>query len=552
MIPWIIKFSIKEKLILIIMSISMVALLLASAAFIIYDIRIFKSEMVSELRTLAEIVGNNSTAAITFNDKETAKEILSALKAKTHITSASTLVSGKPIASYFRDKVEALRPALQVQGYLFSKDHLVLLHNIILNNKKIGAVYIESDLDEIYLRLKNYLAAIIIVIVMISGIIFLIAAKLQASISDPILELGEIAKMVSQTEDYSIEVKKHNDDEIGQLFDEFNKMMRRIQSRDSQLRQAKNGLEKRVEDRTEELKKSNEKLVVSGLELHMTLAKMQKAYEELQETQHQLLQSERMASIGQLAAGVAHEINNPIGFVSNNMEILQKYIQDYTHVLQIIETLKAPVNDGNIEKARTIINQLERFEEEINLDYIINDVNGLLGHSLRGLERIKKIVLDLKTFSRQEKSEIMEQVKIEEVIDGILNIVHSELKYKVELKKEYENTPLVKCSPQRIGQVLINLLVNASQAIEEKGEITIKTYVQDEYLVVDITDNGKGIPEDNLKKIFDPFFTTKPVGQGTGLGLSVSYEIIKKHGGDIQVKSIVGKGSTFSVRLPTG
>ena len=544
------KFSIKQKLILIIMSVGIVAILLASTAFILYDMRVDRAEMVEELNTLAQIVGNNSTAAIVFNDKETARETLSALKAKAHISSASILVDGKLMASYRRDKTRPIHMDLQAEGYYFSKDHMVLFKDIFLNDKKIGAVYIESDLGEINLQVKKFFIAIIFISFSVSIVIFFIASGLQRSISDPILQLAQITKKVSETEDYSIEVQKRNDDEIGQLFDGFNHMMKKIQSRDLQLTHAKSDLEKRVEERTEELKESNEDLADAGVELRKTLAKIIKAYDELKETQQQLLQSERMASIGQLAAGVAHEINNPIGFVSNNMEILQKYIQDYKQVLQMIETIKQPIIDGDIDKARFIIDQLKKFEEEINLNYIINDVNGLLDHSMKGLERVKKIVLDLKTFSRQEKGEIMEQVKIEEVIDGILSIVHNELKYKVELKKEYGDTSLIRCNPQRMGQVLINLLVNASQAIEEKGEIRIKTYEQERCLIVEIADTGQGIPPENLKKIFDPFFTTKPVGQGTGLGLSVSYEIVKKHGGDIQVRSKLGEGTTFTVRLP--
>jgi signal transduction histidine kinase len=317
-----------------------------------------------------------------------------------------------------------------------------------------------------------------------------------------------------------------------------------------QLIETKNELEEQLQLRTEELKRTKEELFASDMEVCKMLLKVEEVFEELKQAQRQLLQSERMASIGQLAAGVAHEINNPIGFINNNMEILAQYIQDFTKVFQIIETLKQPVNDGDLDKVRAILNQLETFEQEIDFNYIINDVNGLLGQSIRGLERVKKIVLDLKTFSRQENSERMESIKIEEVIDSILSIVQSELKYKVVLTKEYGQTPLIKCNPERIGQVLINLLINASQAITDKGEIKIKTYSQEGYLIVDIADTGRGIPPENLKKIFDPFFTTKPVGQGTGLGLSVSYEIVKKHQGDIAVKSKVGEGSTFTVRLP--
>jgi two-component system, NtrC family, sensor kinase len=183
------------------------------------------------------------------------------------------------------------------------------------------------------------------------------------------------------------------------------------------------------------------------------------------------------------------------------------------------------------------------------MGYTITDTSSLLQHNQKGLERVRKIVLDLKTFSF-EGQDTMETLKVEEIIDSILSIVHNELKYKAELKKNYGNTPLIKGSPQRLGQVFINLFVNAAQAIEEKGVITVETYGQDGYLCVDVRDTGKGIPPENLKRIFDPFFTTKPVGRGTGLGLSVSYEIIKKHGGDIKVQSQVGVGTTFTVILP--
>ena len=159
-------------------------------------------------------------------------------------------------------------------------------------------------------------------------------------------------------------------------------------------------------------------------------------------------------------------------------------------------------------------------------------------------------MLDLRTFSREDNTESRELVKIDEIMDSILSIVQNELKYKAELTKEYGDTPLVRGNAQRLGQVFINLLVNAAQAMENRGKITIKTYRQDNYVCVEVIDTGKGIPEEDLKKIFEPFFTTKPVGQGTGLGLSVSYEIVKKHGGEIKVRSKVGEGTTFTVMLP--
>jgi len=218
-------------------------------------------------------------------------------------------------------------------------------------------------------------------------------------------------------------------------------------------------------------------------------------------------------------------------------------------ILKIADQLKESVLQGNLSQAKVLAQEIAKMEKESNLEYILNDTNSLLQHSRKGIERIQKIVMDLRTFAREDKNE-MEHTKIEEVIEGILSIVHSEIKYKAKLEKNYGDTPLIECSPQRLGQVFINLIVNALHAIEGTGTIAIKTYKQGEFVCVDVRDTGKGIPPENLNKVFDPFFTTKPVGQGTGLGLSGSFEIIKKHNGSMTVQSKVGEGTTFTITLP--
>lgn len=297
--------------------------------------------------------------------------------------------------------------------------------------------------------------------------------------------------------------------------------------RENELKDLNNSLDNKVAERTKELTASNEKL---------------------QETQIQLIQSEQLASIGQLAAGVAHEINNPIGFINSNMEILGQYVANYTKIIEMVDRLKTT---ETAESTKTVIEEIAVFEKKVNLDYIKVDINNLLHHTRKGIERILKIVTDLRTFSRAD-TDVSDAVKIEEVIDSILSIVDNELKYKAELKKTYGDTPLIKGSPQLLGQVFINLLVNAVQAMEKRGKVEIKTYEEGKFVCVEVSDDGKGIDEKNLKKIFDPFFTTKPIGLGTGLGLSISYEIIKKHHGDIKVRSKIGEGTTFVVMLPKG
>lgn len=281
------------------------------------------------------------------------------------------------------------------------------------------------------------------------------------------------------------------------------------------------------------------------------ITESKEAEKELKLIQEQLLQSDKLATIGQLAAGVAHEINNPVGFVTNNMEVLKDYIGNYTRILGEVSAIKDRVENGDLQKAKEAVDHLKKIEEEVGLEFISKDVNKLLEQSINGLERIRKIVLDLKTFAYEDKTNNRQKLKVEEILDGIVNIVKSEFKGKAELVKNYNDTPAIECDQHKLGQVFINILINAVQAINKQGKITIKTYVQDRLVCVDISDTGSGIKPENIKKIFDPFFTTKSVGQGTGLGLSVSYEIVKKHFGEILVNSKEGEGTTFTILLPS-
>jgi len=270
---------------------------------------------------------------------------------------------------------------------------------------------------------------------------------------------------------------------------------------------------------------------------------------EIKDTHAMLLQSEKLASIGQLAAGVAHEINNPIGFISSNLNTLEEYIAD-------IKSLMAKYNDiqpVNNEERRIIFKEIELLREKVDIEFILDDLPQLLGESKEGADRVKKIVADLKDFSRIDHGE-KEFFNINQGMESTLNIVKNELKYKAEISKEYNEIPEIECYSQEINQVFMNLLTNAAQAIEKRGKIGIKTgmvhHEGHDFIEVRISDTGTGIIEENLNKIFDPFFTTKDVGKGTGLGLNISYNIIKKHNGEIKVESEVGKGTTFIIRLP--
>ena len=266
---------------------------------------------------------------------------------------------------------------------------------------------------------------------------------------------------------------------------------------------------------------------------------------KLSDAQNKLVQSEKLASIGQLAAGVAHEINNPIGFIFSNFGTLEKYLAQLFDMLAAYEEAETGLA-GTPAAAR-----LKSLREEIELEYLKEDIPSLMTESKDGIKRVRKIVQDLKDFSRVDARQEWEWVDLHTGIDSTLNIVNNEIKYKAEVVKEYGSLPEVECLPSELNQVFMNLLVNAAHAITaERGAITIRTGTEDQDAWIEIADNGGGIPAENLKKIFDPFFTTKPVGKGTGLGLSLSYGIVKKHNGRIEVQSELGHGTTFRITIP--
>jgi len=294
---------------------------------------------------------------------------------------------------------------------------------------------------------------------------------------------------------------------------------------------ANDELEQRVERRTQALGQAS--------------AALQREVDERRLLESQLVQSEKLASLGQLAAGVAHEVNNPIGFVSSNLGALD----DYFGRLQ--NMLKAYADAENTLIPHGLSAELAKLRTAIELDYLLEDIPALIRESKDGISRVARIVKDLKDFSRVDSSQDWQLADLQQGIESTLNIVASELRHKADLVKDYQPLPQVECLPSQINQVVMNLLVNATQAMgPERGRITLRTGANDAWVWIEVGDSGCGIPAESLQKIFDPFYTTKPIGQGTGLGLSLSYGIIKRHGGEIQVTSEVGVGTTFRVELP--
>ncbi len=275
-----------------------------------------------------------------------------------------------------------------------------------------------------------------------------------------------------------------------------------------------------------------------------------RAEEEVAQANAQLLQSAKMVSIGQLAAGVAHEINNPVGFISSNLNSLGEYVTELKRVLAAYDELLDECRKGD-PAAASKAEEVARVREEADVDYIMSDLGDLISESADGAKRVRQIVADLRDFSHIDSPSLVEE-DVNQLLDKTVSVAWNELKYKTEVVREYGDIPVLRCFGGKLGQVFLNLLVNAAQAIDERGTITIRTGHHGDQIWIEIADTGRGMPRENLDRVFDPFFTTKEVGKGTGLGLHLTRTIVQAHGGTISAQSRVGEGTTFRVELPVG
>ena len=307
-------------------------------------------------------------------------------------------------------------------------------------------------------------------------------------------------------------------EELNKLVDSYNEMANSLQRLYSTL-------EKQVQDRTQELKS---------------------AYAELQSTQAMMVHSEKMKSLGELVAGIMHEINNPINFIYGNMTHLNNYSHD---LINIIEEYTKYNESLKPEEQK----EIAQLKDSIDYEFLKTDLPDLIKSCKEGADRAKNIIQDLKSFSRMEEVAITD-VDLSKEIDTVLNILHNKIKHKADVHKEYEPNaiPAVEAFGGQLNQVFMNILDNAAGAIPEHGDIWIRMRKDDigKNVIVEIEDNGIGMDAETAEKVFNPFFTTKPVGQGTGLGMSITYKIIKNHQGDIRVESTKGVGSKFIITLP--
>ncbi|MCG6553073.1 MAG: ATP-binding protein [Candidatus Magnetominusculus sp. LBB02] len=506
--------SIRQKLMRISMLVVCSALLLAGVLLIAAEIISFRRTLIERIGVTAEMIGTNTTASLTFNDSKSAEETLSSLKSAQNITCAVLYDSnGEVLAQYTRDAAVAgtdcRSQATGLYDYHMGLNYLDVFHRITFDNKIIGTLHMKSDLSEIYRRIKWYGVTIFAVMMLSIVAAFLIMSRLSKIIIRPLSEMTQVMLEISQSRDYSARVDIQSHDELGLLGGQFNDMLLQIHTRDTELALYRENLEQLVATRTEELYKT---------------------LDELKHSQQELILSAKMASLGQLVAGVAHEINTPVGIAFTLS----------SNILKKSETIVSAFNDKSLSKS-----QLE--------DYI-NDVeqNGQLIY--RNLQRTADLIRSFKMVAADQVTQERRTFRVKEYIEEILFTLQPKLKhYQLNIELTCSDITL-DSYPGAFAQIITNLIMNSLMHAYEpagKGNISIKAVEIEGEIIIEYRDDGKGISQENLMRVFDPFFTTKRGAGGTGLGLHIVFNIVTHTlGGHAECKSTEGEGAAFIIKFP--
>lgn len=510
---------IRRKLILAILLTSFVSLALASSAFIGFEWYSERREMVEEMTALADIIGANSTAAVSFNDASTASETLAALKARSGVEMACIYAdlygnAGGLFAVYQSGKSGDICPSTpDPMGIRFASGHLDLYSPISLNEDKIGTLYLRRNLDDLRERLKLQLEVVALVLLGAFLAAYGLAFVLQRFIAKPVLELADVANRISATRDYNLRGTKQSQDEIGFLTDRFNEMLSEIQTAQETLKQLNERLESGIAERT----RANEEL--------------RRAMEQLQETQAHLVQTEKLASLGSLVAGVAHEINTPVGVG----------VTAITHLIDSTQALRDEFSSGTLK--RSSLDAFLTVTEESTRIILSN-----LNRALELVQSFKQVAVDQSSSERRE-------FFVRDYLEEVLLSLGPELKkagHLVEIKCDQKLR--IDSYPGALARILTNLLMNSIAHAYDPGSvghIVVSARAEGELLVLQYTDDGKGISKEHLMRIFDPFFTTQPGRGGSGLGLHIVYNLVTQSlNGRIQARSEPGSGVQFTIRFP--
>lgn len=567
------NLSIKVKMILVIQLVSLFSLVIGLTYVIFSNIANFKEDMKNNTIINANLIGEYCAVSLDFDVSENAEETLEKLKNIPSVDVGIVYNNNNEIFADFYNNGEKV--VVNTTNTLnswekFDKNYLHVYRPIEIENIKVGSIYLRVSTDVLSSKIRDYIFTMLVLLVGLLIANYILAIWLQKIVSGPILKLTKATKEISKEGNYQLRVVKQGNDEIGVLVDEYNKMLSQIYERE-------------------------ESLKLRTTELTETLG-------NLKETQQKLVNSEKLAALGQVIAGVAHEINTPLGAIRSSIgnikntlnfvlneyplfinELPEKLRPEFLSLMRdsfkkrhmltskeervfkkkIAEIFQNHQIKNSYSYADTFVDMMVVENVEKYLDLLQNkDSDKILefAYKITGLQRsteniefaadkASKVVFALRNSSRINNHDEQVLADVTEGIENTLILYNNQIKQGIQVSKKYEKTPKILCYFDELNQVWTNILHNAIYAMDLNGKLDIKVSTEKQWVVVSITDSGKGIPKDEIKRIFDPFFSTKPTGEGTGIGLDISKRIIEKHNGKIEVKSQPGK-TTFSVYLP--
>ncbi len=580
MLDFIKELSIKQKLIFIILTVSITASLVGYSLILYNDIKALRENMVNTAMVNATLIGEYAAVPLDMGLTENVGETVEKLKAIPEIELGVIYdLKGKVFGSFNKSKLyyDSLQSLPTIHTSYFEGGYLNIYQPIYLDSKKIGTIFLKINTYALDKGINNYIYTLLIILTIIIIISTILAFFLQRLISKPIIHLTNATRQISKESDYSLRVFKKSRDEIGDLYDEFNRMLETIQQRETERDKALESLQEKTNELTF-------------------------ALESLKKAQSRVIQAEKMAALGQLVAGVAHEVNTPLGAIRSSIHNIINSIEE---LMITLPEFYSKLTDGQDElfndiikraistnifitskEERTYKRALIKILDEIEIEDsanvadtlvdigIYNNIESIIpilksqnssyilgfAYKISGMikssknislaaDKAAKVVFALKSYSRLNHTDEKATTNIIDSIETVLTLYHNMIKHNIDIVRRYDEVPMVECFCDELNQVWTNIIHNALQAMNNKGTLEIEIKKINSELKVGITDSGCGIPQENLEKIFEPFFTTKPAGEGSGLGLDIVKMIIDKHQGRIEVESQTGR-TTFSIFLP--
>lgn len=552
---WRIKnYSISTQLNIVAGLTSGVALLVATVVFAANDVSIFRSAKVEQLRTIADVIGSNAIAALTFDDRVAAAELLSSLGRQPAIEFACVYnAQGEVFATYNHGAPASFKPPpSRGESHRFAEGgHLDVFAPILLEGDKLGTIYLRASMEDLRNQLIDYVRIVAAVLIVALGASWLLSGRLQRVISEPIMELARTAQRISTEGDYSIRVRKVASEELGTLYDAFNRMLEQIHRGKRQLLEAHDQLEVRVEDRTHQLSEAN-------LELSREIHEREKAEAELESLHRQLLDAARRAGMAEIANGVLHNVGN----VLNSVNVSATVVADQLRRSKVSDLSRAVAlmqeHSDDLGRFITEDDQGRKLPQFLGMlaDYLKSERDRLLAeiqNLSKNIEHIKSIVAMQQSYAGV--SGVVEPVRVPDLLDDALKISASSFgEFQIDVVREYGELPEMGMEKQRLLQILINLIRNATNALvaanRDDRRLTLRANLSDARRIrIEVSDNGIGISRENLTKIFSHGFTTRREGHGFGLH-SCANTAKEMHGALIAQSDGPGRGATFVLELP--